>query len=572
MNDNFQCGKTQAIDLDELHVATANRPPEVRQRGEFELDKWGEDPWASTEESRKKRRWAEDDAWAGDGQPEESRQEDLWDADEEKLKAGWHAPKRGDELETEEGWEDWQNFGGAPKELELEQESKDFGGYRRVQAASQYAQVDSSNYVDGKAQRDDLYRQKEAFGTSGVRERKGDPYANVPQTMGQDEPGPELVPVGSDWNDAMVNAAPAAGKEEEDMRASAKISNRNAGGDDIPGVTRASIIIFQADAEPVVYELKKLSTTIGRGLDNMVILNDQYASRRHLMIQYVNGRFEVYGLSADNLACVNGFPISHAVLMNGDQIEVGATRIRFVLGPISQQQMVMSAPINGRPFHLDPPPQELRSPKTTRKNLILLISAVSVIVVLMIVGLIVMWVSSSHKAEPRPTIAKVEAETSTSESEQSGAEVAPRESDPVYELSAEDKSVIDTMVESYSAALGSSYRNMPTKLYGNEIVISIDSTPSGARIYNSDNSLRGVTPYEITERTTSDRTETLRLRYDGYEEATVDLSFASGVKTNVELKEIAAPAPVKKPAPVRVSKPKPKPKAKPKPKGGRIMI
>ena len=52
MNDNFQCGKTQAIDLDELHVATANRPPEVRQRGEFELDKWGEDPWASTEESR----------------------------------------------------------------------------------------------------------------------------------------------------------------------------------------------------------------------------------------------------------------------------------------------------------------------------------------------------------------------------------------------------------------------------------------------------------------------------------------------------------------------------------------
>ena len=113
---------------------------------------------------------------------------------------------------------------------------------------------------------------------------------------------------------------------------------------------------------------------------------------------------------------------------------------------------------------------------------------------------------------------------------------------------------------------------MPTKLYGNEIVISIDSTPSGARIYNSDNSLRGVTPYEITERTTSDRTETLRLRYDGYEEATVDLSFASGVKTNVELKEIAAPAPVKKPAPVRVSKPKPKPKAKPKPKGGRIMI
>ena len=36
MSDNFQSGKTQAIDLDELHVASQNRPVEMRVRGEFE--------------------------------------------------------------------------------------------------------------------------------------------------------------------------------------------------------------------------------------------------------------------------------------------------------------------------------------------------------------------------------------------------------------------------------------------------------------------------------------------------------------------------------------------------------
>ena len=349
MSDNFQSGKTQAIDLDELHVASQNRPVEMRVRGEFELDKWGDDPWASTEDSRRRRKWAEDDRWSGDDEEKKERPEDAWQVDEEAMKAGWHAPKRGDQLVTDDDWGDWDNFGGAPKQLDIEQESKDFGGYRRVQAATQYAQADESDYADGHAQRGDLYQQKEAFGTSGVRERRGDPYANANMAPESLMPMPELKAVGTDWDDAMAQANAAPSQEEEDMRASAKISVQNASGDDIPGVSRASIIIFQAETEPVIYEIKKLVTTIGRGLDNMVILNDPYASRHHLSIQYVNGWFELYALSQDNLATVNGYPISHIILMTNDQIEVGATRIRFILGPISEQQMQMSAPINVAP-------------------------------------------------------------------------------------------------------------------------------------------------------------------------------------------------------------------------------
>ena len=153
MSDNFQSGKTQAIDLDELHVASQNRPVEMRVRGEFELDKWGDDPWASTEDSRRRRKWAEDDRWSGDDEEKKERPEDAWQVDEEAMKAGWHAPKRGDQLVTDDEWGDWDNFGGAPKQLDIEQESKDFGGYRRVQAATQYAQADESDYADRSEER-----------------------------------------------------------------------------------------------------------------------------------------------------------------------------------------------------------------------------------------------------------------------------------------------------------------------------------------------------------------------------------------------------------------------------------
>ena len=125
MSDNFQSGKTQAIDLDELHVASQNRPVEMRVRGEFELDKWGDDPWASIEDSRRRRKWAEDDRWSGDDEEKKERPEDAWQVDEEAMKAGWHAPKRGDQLVTDDDWGDWDNFGGAPKQLDIEQESKD---------------------------------------------------------------------------------------------------------------------------------------------------------------------------------------------------------------------------------------------------------------------------------------------------------------------------------------------------------------------------------------------------------------------------------------------------------------
>lgn len=597
MNDNFQSGKTQAIDLDELHVQSANRPTEMKARGEFELDKWGDDPWSSTEESRKKRRWAEDKNWSGDDEEEKKEKpEGFWDANENEMKSGWKAPKRGDVLETDDGWGDWDNFGGAPKQLAQEEESKDFGGFRRVQAASQYAQVDTSNYVDGHAKRDDLYRSKEEFGTANVRERNGDPYANAPHqeefgtanvrerfsdpyaNMHASQP-PMVMPamqlVGEEWGNDVPNKNQdkdknSAQSDEDDMRSSAKISPQTPAIDDIPGVTRASIIIFQADTSPVVYELKKVITTIGRGLDNMVILNDQYASRKHLSINYVNGHFELFALSVDNIASVNKYPISHIVLMNGDQIEVGATRIRFILGPISDAQMTLSEPVNGRPMHIDPPPQDVRSPKTTRKNLILLIAAVGIIVVILIVGLIVMAVSKPEDGKKKPGTAEV-TETSTDDSKGSaGSAGASEDSKPeLVELLPADEQLLDAMLEA-SSALTPIYMGSNMEIVGKSIRISIASDPPGARIYNeSDGSLRGTTTedYKITEYSTDQFDDKLIVRMDGYVDVPIDIDYMTPVDRTVTLeKDPAFEPPKAAPKPVS-NKPKPKPKP-PKPKPG----
>ncbi len=563
---NFQSGKTQAIDLDELQVETANRPSEYKERDEFEPEKWHDDPWASTEESRKRRRWAEDDKWAGDD--EESRQQqtaERWDVEEDALKAGWKAPKRGDQLEANEGWDDWGNFGGAPKQLDEETESKEFGGYRRVQAASQYAVADNSNYVDGRQNRDDLYRQKETFGTAGLKERRGDPYAQQPsvdlEAMPEMKPVDEWIP---DTPNALSKDSAPEQVPEDDVKA-AKLSNVQAG-DDIPGVTRASVIVFQIpdpqtniQADPVICELKKTVTTFGRAEDNMVVINDQYTSRHHISINYVSGKFEMVAISQDNLTQVNSYPAVHVILKNEDQIEIGATRIKFIVGPISDAHMQMTAPKNGVPMHIGMPPERISSPRTTRKNLYILIAIVSTIILIMIIGVIIMLVGKSHdKAQPK--VAEISQSAQDDADDKNKGEEDNNDSDDAesdqaadaVELADEDKTVVESLSEALAQGAGEQFGTNST-ISGSRVRISVKTTPEGAKIFNADGSFRGTTPYEIEEVVANNREETWTIRYDDYKEVTETINLKDGVSLDLTLEPEVVEAPV-------VEEPKPAPK------------
>ncbi|MCL2326430.1 MAG: FHA domain-containing protein, partial [Proteobacteria bacterium] len=430
-----------------------------------------------------------------------------------------------------------------------------------------------NNYVDGQANRDDIYRQKEAYGSAGLKERRGDPYSSMPsQRPVMQAPAPEMTPIG-EWDDPVDFGKSVNQQEmEDDMRASARISNLAQSGDDIPGVTRASIIIFQAETEPVVFELKKLVTTIGRGLDNMVIVNDQYTSRRHISLKYTSGKFELIAMSRDNLTSVNGHPAEHVILRHEDQIEIGATRIKFVVGPISDIHMMLGAPKNGVPAHMGQAPVRVRSPQTTRKNLIILISSVATIVVLMIVGLVLMILqkgsdSSGPKVDGRSAVAVIE-----EKGEVRHVAVVPM--DDGLKLADDDNFLVEALMESVGLGAGH-HRGTGGTVIGSRTKFSVSTTPVGARIYNADGSLRGTTPYHVEERVNGPREEQWTIRMDGYQDVVAQVNIDQGADLKFDLMPDVVEAPKPKPAP-RPAAPRPKPKPKepekPAPGGGRRIL
>ncbi|HEX5705943.1 MAG TPA: FHA domain-containing protein, partial [Pyrinomonadaceae bacterium] len=74
--------------------------------------------------------------------------------------------------------------------------------------------------------------------------------------------------------------------------------------------------------------------TIGRAPDNSVVLNDPRASRYHAHIKYQSGAFVIVdgrdgGGRSANHVFVNGQQRLEHPLSDGDQILVGASRLRF---------------------------------------------------------------------------------------------------------------------------------------------------------------------------------------------------------------------------------------------------
>jgi len=66
-----------------------------------------------------------------------------------------------------------------------------------------------------------------------------------------------------------------------------------------------------------------------RGVGNDIILEDPYVSTRHAKIRLEGGRYVLYDLGALNGTWLNGQRISRIVLMDGDDITVGTTELRF---------------------------------------------------------------------------------------------------------------------------------------------------------------------------------------------------------------------------------------------------
>lgn len=627
---NYQSGKTQAIDLDELNVASANRPKEVNNQGRIELDNWGgDDPWRTTAQGRGRRRWAEDDKWLGDDDKEpvstgpKADEQLLWKMEEDQMKRGWSAPKRGDVLEAGDGWEDWGGVDG-PFKIDMGSEGKDFGGVRRVQAANQYETEDERMYADGRQNRQDIYKRKEAssygageayrnedggaqdWGTANLKERSGDPYASgvsrAESTHTAPEEEQEMVPL-SDWGypppsqPGFGQANPGQAGFGQQGGAPHGFGQPVQAGygnamqsipketvvipepvSELPASTRASIIIFMPDGQATVVELKKIQTEIGRGLDNAVVLNDPYVSRKHIAIVFVNGHFELVSQSRENLTSVNGYPVTRVMLMHQDVIEIGSTRLKFVFGNVNQLQMIPADVVNGEPRHLEAPPEGAVSVPKGNKNMIILVAVGSVLALCLIVGIVIVLLTGD-KSEGDDEASQASQEQDAGAQ---GAAMAQKADEKKAEikvgLSEEDMQIADAISELSAMVSGNEYQGSSLIYGGEKINVSVKTTPEGVQIYNGDGTMRGTTPYEGRDALYEDKEQVWTLKKQGYLDKTATVNMGADITLNLKLEiepaqaEVAKPV-VKKPAAKKpaAKRPAKKPAAK-KPSGGRVVL
>ena len=154
----------------------------------------------------------------------------------------------------------------------------------------------------------------------------------------------------------------------------------------------ARLIIFVEGNDPIVFDLRPGITNIGRDKSNHLVLSDPSASRKHLRLKKnPEGHFDLKEQGAENRTLVNGILNGDHILSHGDDIQVGATVMRFVLGEPTEgdfvwPNMVHNIPQSGHTAAVSAIMEEPAIPAPRKKTSKLLIG----ILVVLIVGTIVL--------------------------------------------------------------------------------------------------------------------------------------------------------------------------------------
>ena len=75
--------------------------------------------------------------------------------------------------------------------------------------------------------------------------------------------------------------------------------------------------------------LSEAVVTIGRSLDNDIVLDDQHVSRKHAQLRRRYGQYVLYDSSSSGRTTVNGHPAEGTPLRHGDVIEFAGVKVRF---------------------------------------------------------------------------------------------------------------------------------------------------------------------------------------------------------------------------------------------------
>jgi hypothetical protein len=145
-------------------------------------------------------------------------------------------------------------------------------------------------------------------------------------------------------------------------------------------------------------------TTIGRELDNDVVLLDARASRHHAKILLDNGQWQVIDLNSANGTQVNGVTVSSPVtLKTGDRVTLGETELLFQM-PGSTEAGPPPAPIVTPPA-ANPTPGVRPAIAIAKKRPRLAWIASGIILFVCFAAVLVLYVASSRLAGEEPVAA-----------------------------------------------------------------------------------------------------------------------------------------------------------------------
>ena len=83
-------------------------------------------------------------------------------------------------------------------------------------------------------------------------------------------------------------------------------------------------------AKPVRYPLAKKELTIGRSRDNDIWINSKYISRVHARIRCDGSRVTIEDAGSKNGFLVNSMPVTSHTLANGDELEIGESKFKYL--------------------------------------------------------------------------------------------------------------------------------------------------------------------------------------------------------------------------------------------------
>ena len=102
-----------------------------------------------------------------------------------------------------------------------------------------------------------------------------------------------------------------------------------------PAVTHSTTSPHAASSTQVLVDgyrrmpITEAVVTIGRSLDNDIVLDDEHVSRRHAQLRRRYGQYVLYDLHSTGGTTVNGQPVEETPLRHGDVLAFAGSKVRF---------------------------------------------------------------------------------------------------------------------------------------------------------------------------------------------------------------------------------------------------